>query len=123
MSYQYDIQDMNLTSAVEFTNTSSFSDVGQVLNITEEGGSEHAHIVIEIPSLSAGSGLLATVQESDTIDGTFTDTSIAVEGADGEAVVKRERIPLGMKKYIRLKVTTGVTMPGGSGTAKLTVRV
>ena len=61
---------------------------------------------------------IAKVQHCDTPDGEFSDTELTYEGSATEDTEKRWRIPLDMKRYIRLHVE------GTSDAAvRLTVRV
>lgn len=113
MSYNYDIQDMNLTSIAPFGG----SEYGTVLDIGEQGGVENAHIVIEIPFSENHGSTTATVQHCDTPDGEFTDTELTFNDNAGSGE-KRWRIPLDMKRYIRLHATSTSDKP-----ARLTVRV
>lgn len=121
MSYNYDIQDMELTSIVDYTNDATYSGNGKVLQLSESGGSESAHIVIEIPDDSNGSSIVAEVQHCDTPDGEFVNTGLIVNGQNEKKTEKRWRIPLDMKRYIRLHVETHST--GAEGQVRLTVRV
>lgn len=116
MSYNYDIQDMELTSIAVPQDTEH--PTGKVLQLSEAGGSESAHIVIEVPKPTNGGSATAKVQHCDTPDGEFTDTELTYEGSATEDTEKRWRIPLDMKRYIRLHVE------GTSDAAvRLTVRV
>ena len=113
MSYNYDIQDMELTSIAPLDG----SEYGKVLQLPEAGGSESAHIVIEIPASEKG-GNVATVQHCDTPDGEFADTELSITDNVGAGDEKRWRIPLNLKRYIRMKVQSAE-----GSTARLTVRV
>lgn len=114
MSYNYDIQDMNLTSIAPFGG----SEYGTVLDIGEQGGVENAHIVIEILKPENGGNCTATVYHCDTPDGQFEDTELVLRDAAGQGAEKRWRIPLDLKRYIRLQANGSSDKP-----ARLTVRV
>lgn len=114
MSYNYDIQDMELTSIAPLDG----SEYGKVLQLPEAGGSESAHIVVEIPKAENGGSRMATVQHSDTPDGEFTDTELVLNNDSSDKLEKRWRIPLDMKRYIRLHSTGTSDTP-----SRLTVRV
>lgn len=84
MSYIYNRVDLALMS----------TGPSEVIDITEKGGIEHAHLVVTLPG-----GGSATIEGADKAEGDFTTVQTVTVPSEGEY---RERIPLECPRFIRL---------------------
>lgn len=119
----HDRQDLNLTAlATSSSSVSTAVSSDEVIDITEVGGIENAHYVVEVPTASKAL-TVAIVGDSDK-GGQFSTTVATWTTTAATAFTPvRERIPLDAPRYWKLKVTTGEAAPSAQVTAKLTVRV
>lgn len=86
--------------ALTMSNTDAETGTGEVIDLTEPGGVEHADLILSAPADSGAVTL--TIEGAETADGEFSDVLSAE--ADGSAdFEKRMRIPKDCPRYIRLK--------------------
>ena len=92
MSYKYNRVDLALKSTKP----------DEVIDIAEEGGIEHAQMVVELAD-----GGSVTIEGADKADGVFTTVKTVTVPSSG---VYRERIPLECPRFIRLSADSGATL-------------
>lgn len=86
--------------ALSISSTDAETATGNVIDLTEPGGVEHADLILSAPAASGAVAL--SIEGADTADGEYRDVLSA--NADGSAdFEQRMRIPKDCPRFIRLK--------------------